>query len=163
MEQSANRKAFGDMLAFSEGTSTHPLTRMRGYDVIVTGLGDKLGEIFTDFTDHPFTNRSPKKLNKHGLASTAAGRYQQLYRYWPVYKKQLKLPDFSPASQERLLDQLLKEQGAYADVHAGRIRTAIGKTNDIWASLTGSQYGQKTHALDTLLTAYSDAGGTVTD
>jgi len=81
MEQSAKRKVFGDMLAFSEGTSIHPLTRMRGYDVIVTGLG----EIFTDFTDHPFTNRSPKKLNKYGLASTAAGRYQQLYRYWPIY------------------------------------------------------------------------------
>jgi len=62
-----------------------------------------------------------------------------------------------------LLDQLLKEQGAYADVHAGRIRTAIDKTNDIWASLTGSPYGQKTHAIETLLTAYCDAGGTVTD
>ncbi|WP_324701210.1 glycoside hydrolase family 104 protein (plasmid) [Pantoea agglomerans] len=163
MEQSANRKAFGDMLAFSEGTSTHPLTCMRGYDVIVTGLGEKQGEIFTDFSDHPFANRRPKALNSNGLASTAAGRYQQLYRYWPAYKNQLCLPDFSPASQERLLDQLLKEQGAYADVQAGRIRTAIGKTNDIWASLTGSPYGQKTHPIETLLTAYKNAGGTITD
>lgn len=163
MEQSLNRKAFGDMLAFSEGTSTHPLTRMSGYDVIVTGLGEKQGEIFTDFSDHPFANRRPKALNSNGLASTAAGRYQQLYRYWPAYKNQLCLPDFSPASQERLLDQLLKEQGAYTDVLAGRIRTAIGKTNDIWASLTGSPYGQKTHPIETLLTAYKNAGGTLVD
>lgn len=163
MDQSPNRKAFGDMLAFSEGTSTHPLTRMRGYDVIVTGLGEMQGEIFTDFGDHPFAHRNAKQINHNGLASTAAGRYQQLYRYWPAYKKQLGLPDFSPASQERLLDQLLKEQGAYADVLAGRIRTAIGKTNDIWASLTGSPYGQKTHKIEALLTAYVNAGGTVTD
>ena len=59
--------------------------------------------------------------------------------------------------------QLLKEQGAYADVLAGRIRTAIGKTNDIWASLTGSPYGQKTHAIETLLNAYQKAGGVITD
>lgn len=163
MDQPLNRKAFGDMLAFSEGTSTHPLTRMNGYDVIVTGLGEKQGEVFTDFSDHPFAHRRAKELNSHGLASTAAGRYQQLYRYWTAYKKQLNLPDFSPASQERLLDQLLKEQGAYADVLAGRIRTAIGKTNDIWASLTGSPYGQKTHAIETLLNAYQKAGGVITD
>ena len=36
----SNRKAFGDMLAFSEGTSTHPLTCMRGYNVIVTRQGE---------------------------------------------------------------------------------------------------------------------------
>jgi len=70
-------------------------------------------------------------FNSHGLASIPVGRYQQIYCYWSSYKKQLSLPDFSPASQERLLDQLLKEQGAYADVLAGPINTAIGKTNDI--------------------------------
>jgi len=163
MEQSANRKAFGDMLAFSEGTSTHPLTRMSGYDVIVTGMGEKQGEVFTDFSDHPFAHRKAKVLNKAGLVSTASGRYQQLFKFWPAYKAQLKLPDFSPASQEKLLDQLLKEQGAYADVLAGRIRTAIAKTNDIWASLTGSPYGQKTHPIDTLLDQYQQAGGVLTD
>lgn len=36
----SNRKVFGDMLAFSEGTSTHPLTCMRGYNVIVTRQGE---------------------------------------------------------------------------------------------------------------------------
>lgn len=163
MEQSKNRKAFGDMLAFSEGTSIHPLTRMNGYDVIVTGIGEKQGEIFTDFKDHPFANRPAKVFSKSGAKSTASGRYQQLYKFWPAYKAQLKLPDFSPASQEKLLDQLLKEQGAYADVLEGRIRSAIAKTNDIWASLTGSPYGQKTHPIETLLAQYQNAGGTLTD
>lgn len=163
MEQTPNRKAFGDMLAFSEGTSTHPLTRMNGYDVIVTGVGEKQGEIFTDFTDHPFAHRPAKVFSKNGAKSTASGRYQQLFKFWPAYKAQLKLPDFSPASQEKLLDQLLREQGALADVQAGRIRSAIAKTNDIWASLTGSPYGQRTHPIETLLAEYKKAGGTLTD
>ncbi len=33
-----NIAAFLDMLAVSEGTANHPLTKNRGYDVIVTGL-----------------------------------------------------------------------------------------------------------------------------
>ncbi|STJ52172.1 phage lysin [Escherichia coli] len=39
------------MLAVSEGTANHPLTKNRGYDVIVTGLDGK-PEIFTDYSDH---------------------------------------------------------------------------------------------------------------
>ena len=37
------RKAFLDMLAWSEGTDNGPQTRNRGYDVIVGG------ELFTDY------------------------------------------------------------------------------------------------------------------
>lgn len=36
-----NIAAFLDMLAVSEGTANHPLTKNRGYDVIVTGLDGK--------------------------------------------------------------------------------------------------------------------------
>ncbi|EDS3867797.1 glycoside hydrolase family 104 protein, partial [Salmonella enterica subsp. enterica] len=45
-----NIAAFLDMLAYSEGTANHPLTKNRGYDVIVTGL-DGRPEIFTDYSD----------------------------------------------------------------------------------------------------------------
>lgn len=39
-----NIAAFLDMLAVSEGTANHPLTKNRGYDVIVTGLDGKQAE-----------------------------------------------------------------------------------------------------------------------
>lgn len=91
-----NVAAFLDTLAFSEGTATHPLTRNNGYDVIVTGIDGK-PEIFTDYRDHPFAGGRPAKVfNRRGEKSTASGRYQQLYLFWPHYQKQLALPDFSP-------------------------------------------------------------------
>ncbi|WOA54368.1 glycoside hydrolase family 24 protein [Dickeya solani] len=156
-----NVTAFLDMLAFSEGTATHPLTKNRGYDVIVTGMDGK-PEIFTDYRDHPFAGGRPAKLfNRQGQRSTAAGRYQQLYRYWPAYKKQLALPDFSPASQDALAIQLIRERRAINDVIAGRIASAVVACNNIWASLPGAGYGQREHSLDRLLTVYRQAGGVV--
>ncbi|WP_241576641.1 glycoside hydrolase family 24 protein [Rosenbergiella collisarenosi] len=157
-QQQANRKAWGDLLAHSEGTSTSPATRNNGYDVIVTGKDGK-PEIFTDYSDHPFANRPGKIFNNQGQRSTASGRYQQLYRWWPAYKKQLGLTDFSPKSQELLLDQLLKEQGAYLDVLNGHIKTVMEKCNDIWASLPGSPYGQHTNDANMLIAVYQKSGG----
>lgn len=78
-----NIAAFLDMLAVSEGTANHPLTKNRGYDVIVTGLDGK-PEIFTDYSDHPFAHGRPAKVfNRRGEKSTASGRYQQLYPRQP--------------------------------------------------------------------------------
>lgn len=150
-----NVVAFLDTLAFAEGTSTSRFTKDDGYDVIVEGI-DGSPKTFIDYADHP--NRLVKVNNK-GLSSTAAGRYQQLHRYWPAYKKQLKLPDFSPLSQDRLAIQLIKERRALEDVKAGRFADAVHKCNTIWASLTGSPYGQKTWPLATLMKVYLDKGG----
>ena len=48
VEINNQRKAFLDMLAWSEGTDTwRQKTRNHGYDVIVGG------ELFTDYLDHP--------------------------------------------------------------------------------------------------------------
>ena len=81
------RKAFLDMLAWSEGTDNgRQKTRNHGYDVIVGG------ELFTDYSDHP---RKLVTLNPK-LKSTGAGRYQLLSRWWDAYRKQLGLKDFSP-------------------------------------------------------------------
>ncbi len=77
-----NLKAFLDMLASSEGTSTSSATRNNGYDVIVTGVDEK-PEIFTDYSAHPFAAGRPSKvINSRGLTSNAAGRYQCMCRYW---------------------------------------------------------------------------------
>ncbi|MEC5345078.1 glycoside hydrolase family 104 protein [Brenneria populi] len=150
---------FLDMLAFSEGTASHPLTRNNGYDVIVTGLDGK-PEIFTDYRDHPFASGRPAKVfNRRGEKSTASGRYQQLYRFWPHYKQQMALPDFSPESQDKLAVQLIIERRALADIERGDIERAISKCRNIWASLPGAGYGQREHRLDKLIQVYQQAGG----
>ena len=71
------------MLAWSEELITVEKTRNHGYDVIV-------GELFTDYSDHP---RKLVTLNLK-LKSTGAGRYQLLSRWWDAYRKQ-QLKDFS--------------------------------------------------------------------
>ena len=62
VEINNQRKAFLDMLAWSEGTDNgRQKTRNHGYDVIVGG------ELFTDYSDHPrkLVTLSPK-LNPTG-------------------------------------------------------------------------------------------------
>ncbi|MNR09998.1 Phage lysozyme [compost metagenome] len=156
-----NLKAFLDMLAWSEGTSTSPATKCMGYDVIVTGA-DKKPEVFTDFSTHPFAGgRKSKGINSKGLTSNASGRYQFMLRDYAHYRAQLKLPDFSPDSQDKWAIQLIKERRALDDIEAGRIAAAIGKCRNIWASLPGAGYGQPEHDIAKLVAQYIKAGGKV--
>ena len=100
VEINNQRKAFLIMLAWSEGTDNgRQKTRNHGYDVIV-------GELFTDYSDHP---RKLVTLNPK-LKSTGAGRYQLLSRWWDAYRKQLGLKDFSPKSQDAVALQQIKER-----------------------------------------------------
>ena len=56
VEINNQRKAFLDMLAWSEGTDNgRQKTRNHGYDVIVGG------ELFTDYSDHPRTCHAKPK------------------------------------------------------------------------------------------------------
>jgi muramidase (phage lysozyme) len=96
-----------------------------------------------------------------GLASTAAGRYQLLKRYYDAYKKQLNLPNFSPLSQDLIAIQQIRERGALQDIEMGYITIAIDKVKNIWASLPGAGYGQHENKLDKLITSFINAGGTV--
>jgi len=156
---SPNLKAFLDMLAWSEGTSTSPATKRDGYDVIVTGI-DREPETFTDFSDHPFAGgRKSKVINSKGLTSNASGRYQQMLKDWPHYKKQLRLPDFGPLSQDLLAIQHIRECRALDDVKAGRFAVAVNKCRNIWASLPGAGYSQPEHDISKLLAQYVKAGG----
>lgn len=153
-----NIKAFLDMLAMSEGTSTSPATKCNGYDVIVTGI-DGIPEVFTDFRQHPFVNRPSKLINSRGLLSTAAGRYQFLSRYWLSYKQQLNLPDFGPDSQDIWCIQLIKECGAINMIEAGKLADAIQACRSRWASLPGAGYGQPESQYSKLEAAFVAAGG----
>ena len=161
MNLTKNQKAFLDMLAVSEGTSTSPATKNNGYDVIVTGI-DKKPEIFTDFTDHPFNKgRKSKVINSKGLTSNASGRYQFMLRDWAHYRALLKLLDFGPASQDAWAMQLVRERRALPDIEAGNFPAAVDKCRNIWASLPGAGYGQPEHTIGRLELAYVAAGGSL--
>ena len=154
VETNKQRKAFLDMLAWSEGTDKKGQpTNHRGHDAIVGG------SLFTDYSDHP---RKLVTLNPK-LKSTAAGRYQLLSRWWDAYRKQLGLKDFSPASQDAVALQQIKERRALELIDSGDIRQAIDRCSNIWASLPGAGYGQFEHKADNLIAKFKEAGGMVNE
>jgi len=148
-------KAFLDLIAWSEGTSTSSVTRNDGYDVIVSGIHGP--SILTDYTDHPFAHGGSVqwKLNPPEF-STAAGRYQVLAHYFEVYKSQLHLPDFSPASQDAVALQQMKERKAITLVESGAIEEAIKACSNIWASFPGNIYGQGGKSMASLVSKYEE-------
>lgn len=157
-----------DTIRRSEGTSTNPLTRDDGYDVIVTGYGNVL-EVFTDYSDHPFhvgypdhmrpskVIRKDPKTGKVTLTSNASGGYQFMLKDWPHYRDQLHLPDFSPVSQDLWAVQLIKETGAIPLINSGAITSAIMKFGHLWASMDPqNQYGQNPHKMAVLVAMYNE-------
>jgi lysozyme len=146
----ANVSAFLDMIAFAEGTL--------GPDGYRTMFGYRK---FDSYADHPrvfipFTDKAGRNLK-----TSAAGRYQFLARTWDELKNKLNLVDFSPASQDAACIELIRQRGALNDVKAGRIEQAIAKCAPIWASLPGAGYDQPERKLGTLLTAFNNAGGSI--
>ncbi len=159
---SSNRTAFLDMIAFAEGTSISPATQDRGYDVIVTGV-DGTPEIFTDYSTHPFAGGRPSKvINRKGLTSNAAGRYQFMLKDWAHYKNLLHLPDFGPASQDAWAIQLIRERRALPLIDAGQLDAAINRVSNLWASLPGADYDdQPMREMSDLQRVYVDSGGSL--
>ncbi|KVC65934.1 hypothetical protein WI72_33115 [Burkholderia ubonensis] len=147
-----NRTAFLDMIAWSEGTSRIPESD-DGYRVLVGATPDK-PLTFSSYAMHPDILNST-------FNSTAAGRYQLLYRYWLAYRQQLKLPDFSPLSQDRIALQQMREKGALPFIDVGNFTKAVQLCSGIWASLPGNDYGQHVNTIAVLQTAYVNAGGAI--
>ena len=146
----ANRKAFLDMIAWSEIGPALLARSDNGYNVLVGG------KLFEGYTDHPRV----KVLVRPGLWSTAAGRYQILARFFDAYREQLALPDFGRDSQDAIAMQMIKECKALADIDEGRIESAIKKCRSRWASFPGAGYNQPENKITKLLDAYISAGGT---
>ena len=100
VEINNQRKAFLDMLAWSEGTDNgRQKTRNHGYDVIVGGSCYWL-------------LRSPSQTC-HAKPKTQINRRRTLpasFRWWDAYRKQLGLKDFSPKSQDAVALQQIKER-----------------------------------------------------
>jgi len=147
INENKNIKAFLDMIAFSEGTKDKGDD---GYNIIV-GYST-----FSDYSKHP--NKSIF-ISKSIGSSTAAGRYQILFRFWNAYKDKLSLKDFSPLSQDLYAVNQLRETGAYNYIIKGQVSTAISKCSSRWASLPGAGYNQREHKLDTLIKQYVSYGG----
>lgn len=152
-----NQKAFCDMIAHSEIGPDLLAVSDNGYNVIVGSTAAK-PILFDDYSDHP-NQMQTMTIGNRTVVSSAAGRYQILYRFWTVYKSQLGLPDFSPVSQDAVALQIFKERHALQDIDAGMIANAISRCSNIWASLPGAGYGQHENKLAGLLQAYTDAGG----
>ncbi|WP_036170333.1 glycoside hydrolase family 104 protein [Massilia sp. 9096] len=152
---SPNLKAFLDMIATSELGARLLLASDNGYNVLVGSTADH-PRLFSSYADHP---RQLIDLPRLGKKSTAAGRYQLLARYFDPYKQQLGLRDFSPASQDAIAVQQIRERKALVYAEAGRFDDAVARCAAIWASLPGAGYGQHENDLADLRRAYLKAGG----
>ena len=148
VEINNQRKAFLDMLAWSEGTDNgRQKTRNHGYDVIVGG------ELFTDYSDHP---RKLVTLNSK-LKSTAPDATS----FFPVGGMPTASSlawKTSPKSQDAVALQQIKERGALPMIDRGDIRQAIDRCSNIWASLPGAGYGQFEHKADSLIAKIQRSG-----
>jgi muramidase (phage lysozyme) len=149
----ANRTAFLDMIAGSEIGPALLAETDNGYNVLV-------GSTAANPLTFPSYAKHPDILNA-AMNSTAAGRYQLLYRYWVSYQKQLNLPDYSPLSQDKIALQQVRECNALPYIDAGNFAHAVALCSRIWASLPGNDYGQHQNAIAMLQGYYTAAGGAV--
>jgi muramidase (phage lysozyme) len=138
-----NLKAFLIMIQYSEGTFGKD-----GYRMLYGG------SYFNDLSKHPNT-----PITKWGITSTAAGAYQILNKTWNEIQAKLRLPDFSPLSQDKAAIELIRRRKALEDVMAGRFAQAIEKCKKEWASLPGAGYGQNEKNAKNLIAVYKMAGG----
>ena len=151
VEINNQRKAFLDMLAWSEGTVTDS-ENQSGYDVIVGRRA-----IY-------WLLRSPSQTC-HAKPKTQINRRRTLpasFRWWDAYRKQLGLKGFSPKSQDAVALQQIKERGAlpiWLIVVISVRQSTVAAC--IWASLPGAGYGQFEHKADSLIAKFKEAGGTV--
>jgi muramidase (phage lysozyme) len=84
-----------------------------------------------------------------------------MHRWYQPYASMLRLQDFSPLSQDKNALQQIRECRTLPYIDSGQFAQAVAACNQIWASLTGSPYGQHTNPIEMLQAAYKSAGGTL--
>ena len=134
VEINNQRKAFLDMLAWSEGTDNG---RQKPEIMVMTSL--QAESYFIDYLITPANLPLNPKLK-----STGAGR-SLLFPLVGCLPQAAGLKDFSPKSQDAVALQQIKERGALPMIDRGDIRQAIDCCSNIWASLPGAGYGQIEH------------------
>ena len=161
----ANTAAFLAMIRTAEGTADPD-----GYRALF-GHNRRRPRLFDGWADHPRIAQQFTDGQGRRLWTSAAGAYQFMaispipgggatkVNTWDRIRDRLRLPDFSPASQDRAALELIREAGALGDVRAGRLADAIRKVRKVWASLPGAGYNQPERSADALQWAYISAGG----
>jgi len=145
-ECEARVRAFMRMLRVGEGTE-----KESGYSIIVGGSSFK--DHGKDFSDHP-------KVYIKKYDSTAAGAYQITKTNWNDYafvnwRKEHKIFDFSPESQDKYCVYLIKEKKKALElIKNNDIKGAINKCRTEWASLPGAGYGQREEKIDNIVEKY---------
>jgi lysozyme len=157
----ANLSAFLYMIRSTEHVYPRDVVGDAAYSIFYGGSK------FQSFRDHPVLTGEKKGVPlpdamcaaaglKPGCVSTAAGAYQLIKPTWVRLRDRLKLPDFSPLSQDQAAVALLDEVGALDLIYAGDIEGAIHKASKIWASLPGSTAQQNPKALAYALNRFDD-------
>ena len=97
------------------------------------------GKRFSGYSDHPYAS-----TNKNTGYGVAAGKYQFMPGTWNDYKRKLKLPDFSPESQEIAALALARDRyraktggNLDRDLEAGKVMQAAKALSPTWTSLPG--------------------------
>lgn len=147
--QNPNVKAFLDTIGPSEGANYNSL------------FGDTPHgkNTFSDFSKHPNV-MVPFGENNH---STAAGRYQILFKTWEEIRQKYNLPDFGEHSQDIAGAELISQRNCLQRLMDGDFHYAVSRCNTTWASLPGSPYGQPVHTVAVERVWFEAAGGTVND
>lgn len=140
--------AFLDTLAHSEIGPALLARSDNGYNVQVGG------GLFSGYKLHPGKS---VYLPRYKVYSTAAGRYQFLSKTWAALQRQLKLPDFSPRSQDLGAVELIRGRGALDDLRRGDFDAVLLKCSKEWASLPGAGFGQREVAREELRKVFNDA------
>lgn len=130
-----------EIIAFAEGTADYGAND--GYDVMFTF------RVANGCTEHP------NKVNCSGsLCSTAAGRYQFLYKTWTP----MGYPDFEPNHQALGAMALVKQRSVSLPstraLTATEFKTVLDKISYEWASLPPGRYGQPVRTSSELRALY---------
>ncbi|WP_249938028.1 glycoside hydrolase family 104 protein [Variovorax sp. 3P27G3] len=158
----ANVRAFLVVLQQCEGTAAQgdPYRVCFGYSHTVQNMGDHPA-VTGEWGGQRLSDQQCAGAGQGpGCVSTAAGAYQMIRPTWLAKKRQLGLPDFSPASQDAAAVQLLRDCGAYTRLAAGDLAGAVSAARRTWASLPGANYaGQGMRSMSDVTAWYQAAGG----
>lgn len=160
----ANLAAMREAIAAAEGTANQgdPYRVCYGYKHSIRSLADHPA-VTGEWRGEPLSDAMCAGAGfGPGCVSTAAGKYQIIKPTWLACKLALRLPDFSPASQDRACAWLIERRGAMPDLVAGRFAAAVTKIRKEWASLPAAGYGQGERSMEWLAARFEQAGGVVT-
>lgn len=130
-------KAFLDTIAWAEGGKSY---------YTLYGGGSFTGK------QHP-----NKAITAGGYTSTAAGRYQFLYRTWIEIKNRLGLSDFSSINQDIAAIDLINQRGQLQKIASGDLVGTLKGLGCAWAALPYATCKQKQKNLQETVSYYNGA------